>query len=233
MQDRYAGDVGDFGKFAILQALSPGRRLGVGWYLTSGQGEANNDGRHLDYLGDRARFERLAPPVFSALGAFVTGFRSRNVPRTVASLEQLGLLAPSTRFHALLCPAPGEERGRWQTDLVTALRGSDLVFLDPDNGFEGAQPSHKSVRHSELLALRERGRALLVYHHQTRRKGGADAEVRHQLRQLSEHGFEGVRAVRLRPYSSRFYFLLDGNVQLHARLDAFAATWGSEAELYP
>jgi hypothetical protein len=33
MQDRYAGDVGDYVKFALLRHLCPGRRLGIAWYL--------------------------------------------------------------------------------------------------------------------------------------------------------------------------------------------------------
>ena len=33
MQDRYAGDIGDFGKFGLLKALlSEGFSLGVNWY---------------------------------------------------------------------------------------------------------------------------------------------------------------------------------------------------------
>lgn len=34
MQNRYVGDVGDFGKYTLLNALaSSGLRLGVVWYL--------------------------------------------------------------------------------------------------------------------------------------------------------------------------------------------------------
>jgi hypothetical protein len=33
MQDRYAGDIGDYGKFALLRALaSEGLSVGVNWY---------------------------------------------------------------------------------------------------------------------------------------------------------------------------------------------------------
>jgi hypothetical protein len=35
MQDRYAGDIGDFGKFALLRALEgAGLSVGVNWYKT-------------------------------------------------------------------------------------------------------------------------------------------------------------------------------------------------------
>ena len=33
MQDRYAGDVGDFVKYGLLRAIREGKRLGIAWYL--------------------------------------------------------------------------------------------------------------------------------------------------------------------------------------------------------
>lgn len=48
MQDRYAGDVGDFGKFVMLRKLSgllgPEQTLGINWYRVTNP-EPNNDGR--------------------------------------------------------------------------------------------------------------------------------------------------------------------------------------------
>jgi hypothetical protein len=52
VQDRYAGDVGDFMKFGLLRSLVAGdspRRLGVNWYLT-GDESHNPDGKHIGYL---------------------------------------------------------------------------------------------------------------------------------------------------------------------------------------
>jgi hypothetical protein len=35
MQDRYAGDIGDFGKFGLLKALEQtGLSVGINWYWT-------------------------------------------------------------------------------------------------------------------------------------------------------------------------------------------------------
>jgi len=45
MQDRYAGDVGDFVKLGLLRAISPGRKLGVAWYRYPDEAH-NGDGRH-------------------------------------------------------------------------------------------------------------------------------------------------------------------------------------------
>src|SRR3984885_6915053 len=49
MQNKYAGDIGDYVKFAILRTLSPERRVGVAWWLFPASGPAG-DGRHISYL---------------------------------------------------------------------------------------------------------------------------------------------------------------------------------------
>ena len=46
MQNRYAGDIGDYGKLGLLRSLSrTGLRIGVNWYLTPDE-DRNGDGRH-------------------------------------------------------------------------------------------------------------------------------------------------------------------------------------------
>ena len=55
MQDRYVGDVGDFGKYGLLRSLcgaddyGPGLRLGVLWYKFDGKDNVNNGG-HTEYI---------------------------------------------------------------------------------------------------------------------------------------------------------------------------------------
>ena len=53
MQDRYAGDVGDFGKFGLLRTLcelnAPQLKLGIVWYLVPEESH-NEDGKHTKYL---------------------------------------------------------------------------------------------------------------------------------------------------------------------------------------
>lgn len=52
MQDRYAFDVGDFGKFGLLRHLIGDDELfslGVIWYATR-LGSHGNDGKHVGYL---------------------------------------------------------------------------------------------------------------------------------------------------------------------------------------
>ena len=52
MQDRYAGDLGDFLTFGLLRWLVPSSgplRLGVVWYRTLDEAH-NADGKHIAYL---------------------------------------------------------------------------------------------------------------------------------------------------------------------------------------
>ena len=51
MQDRYAGDVGDFGKFYLLKKVFvPTRKnIGIVWYNYDNE-EHNADGLHIGYL---------------------------------------------------------------------------------------------------------------------------------------------------------------------------------------
>ena len=84
MQDRYAGDIGDYGKFGMLRALaSEGLSVGVNWYLveTSQQEASVNDGQKLiperltscdpalavDPPGTLVRSRRLPVPMSSSL----------------------------------------------------------------------------------------------------------------------------------------------------------------------
>ena len=53
VQNRYAGDVGDYVKFGLLRALTdaddePALSLGVMWYLTADE-DHNQDGKHISY----------------------------------------------------------------------------------------------------------------------------------------------------------------------------------------
>ena len=232
MQNRYTGDVGDFGKLALLRALSPARRLGVAWYLCDGEGETSNDGKHTGYLAKPKRFRHLDPELFDCLDALVRAFRAGR-PREVSALEHGDLLGGAV-FHREIVPRARDERAVWFAGLVAKVDHCDLVFVDPDNGLEGASLSPKSVAWEELRALRRKGRTLIVYHHQTRYRGGAVKEAVYREEQLRDlAGARRVEAIRLRPGTPRFYFLIDADNGLSEGLRAFAQTWQHEAEHFP
>ena len=49
MQNRYVGDIGDYGKYSLLKALAGSDlSLGILWYLNEAE-EENGDGRYTTY----------------------------------------------------------------------------------------------------------------------------------------------------------------------------------------
>lgn len=231
MQDRYSGDIGDYVKLAILRALMPGRKLGVGWWLYPDESH-NGDGRHIGYLGQPDAWRALDPHAFDHLKTIVSAGQ-----RKVAALEHEGLL-PGAVYSREPVPTHGAaavrraERMAWATRLSNAVEACDLVFLDPDNGLEtkgfdlGALKAGKSVALSELRALQRPGRAILVYHHQTRMRGGHELELEHWGERLRAVGFGQVDALRASAFSARAFFLLDGSAELRSRAAALSARWG-------
>ncbi|MDP2948491.1 MAG: hypothetical protein Q8P22_03000, partial [Chloroflexota bacterium] len=103
MQDRYVGDLGDFGKYALLKSLcssafaEPELRLGVVWYLVADE-RKGNDGRYTDYLKDTgqngARFRRCDPSLYDALRRIV-----HSEQRGVLSVRTGGVLPTGTAFY--------------------------------------------------------------------------------------------------------------------------------------
>lgn len=230
MQDRYSGDVGDYVKLAILRALAPGRRLGVGWWLYPNESH-NDDGRHIGYLDQPETWRAFDPPAFDHLKAVVASGERR-----VSALEHDDLLRGALYFREPV-PTGGAISARrtartaWLNRLSAAVEPCDLVFLDPDNGFEtkgfdlGAAKAGKSVALAELQALQRPGRTLLVYHHQTRMRGGHEFELGHWGERLRAVGFAQVDALRASPFSARAFFLLDGSPELRARAAHLAERW--------
>ena len=113
MQDRYAGDVGDFGKFGLLRHLcgetAQNRHLtlkpGVIWYRVADETH-NGDGRHISYLKKSAknvkdksveddndpRFRDCDADLYDALKKMVLPDRQRSI-RSIETLEGLNLLS--------------------------------------------------------------------------------------------------------------------------------------------
>ena len=70
MQDRYTGDVGDFGKYGLLRCLrgpdAAPLRLGVVWYRTDSDivdADPVNDGKHVAYSATAGTSGRSGPAI--------------------------------------------------------------------------------------------------------------------------------------------------------------------------
>ncbi|HEY4942867.1 MAG TPA: hypothetical protein VII56_15670 [Rhizomicrobium sp.] len=226
MQNRYVGDFGDYVKLAIRSRLSEDFRLGVAWYLYQDE-RHNSDGRHVDYLKSPDRWRSFAPTLFDHLGVVVS-----NGERHVAALERWWPTAIFARQVMPILMRATERRSArqaWFRGVQETLVGADLIFADPDNGLEpdrfsfGAAKSGKSTTLLELRVLAESGRCVVLYHHQTRRKGGHFEEILFLINRLRDAGFASVDALRAGNYSPRLFLILNASSEVRDRAKQLSA----------
>ena len=238
MQNRYVGDIGDYVKFALLRCLMPDYKLGVAWWLYEDE-HHNKNGRHVEYQSHPAKWRHYDPDLYDGLRKIIdSGIRD------VRQIEQSGLL-PNAVFHNTLVPVSGtpaerrSARAKWYEQAKIALADSDLIFIDPDNGLEtagfsaGAKVAGKSVSIAELLGLSKPGQTLIVYHHQTRRRGGHLEELSHWSTRLRGAGFQSVDAIRSGSYSPRAFFLLNAPPDLRHRAVRLVHRWNRHLTWHP
>lgn len=133
MQERYLGDSHDFLKYALLRHLnaSLGVRLGINWYLTKPEAvdrPGNNDGEKRHHLKGGI-WHATDPGLLQGLRGF-----EDQAARSLTNVAAWGLLPPYTvYFDDEVSPV---DRSGWHRRSLDALASTDLVFLDPDNGFE-------------------------------------------------------------------------------------------------
>jgi hypothetical protein len=238
MQNRYAGDIGDFVKIAILRALTSGNRLGVLWWLYPEENH-NGNGRHVDYLQQASKWRQFDTELFDGLSEIVASNK-----RSVLSLEEAKFL-PLAKFFGEIIPIEGSpaerkaDRVEWFKRARRATEDCDVVFVDPDNGLQtkgfslGAAVAGKSVSIAELNALCAPGRTLIVYHHHTRRKGGHLEELAHWADRLRTEGFRRVDAIRSRPFSPRVFFILEASPDMQENAEKLVKLWKGHLSWHP
>ncbi len=244
MQDRYAGDAGDFAKYGLLRQLIAGDqklRLGIVWYLF-GDAESGDDGKHIGYLNDPTTYKPCDPDLFCALKTIV-GER-----RTVAAVEAAGLFPPDTAyfgeaisFSSVSLMQRTAERGAWAARALARTDGCDIVFVDPDNGLQNPGTRLRGLKapkytlFEELRAHRDRGQSLVIYQHRTRTSLERQLETRR--RDLSvELGCTDGWALHTSLGTGRLFFVVPAAAHhsaLRARSEALVrGRWSRIIELY-
>ena len=148
--------------------------------------DGSTDGQFLRYLSQPDRWQHHDPDLFHALQTLL----SENQERKVSHIENTGLLE-NTRFFSQVVPDEKSERDNWTKALLTQSEGSDLVFLDPDNGFEiksvtyGRKRSSKFLYWREAEALWQAGHSLLIYQHFIREN--RQKFIQRMLKTLKKH----------------------------------------------
>ncbi len=246
MQDRYTGDVGDFGKYGLLRALcghdDPVLRLGVIWYRTDEsivEADSANDGKHIGYLrpDKMPEYRPCDPPLYDRLQEIV----ARN-DRRVAAVEETGLLGANTAFYRDYVAGPrtdasGEARAiprrRWADESRRATAKCDLVFLDPDNGLETKSTPITRVKApkytylEEVQQLYDRGQSVVIYHHLAR-NGSHSQQIAEWCERLIGRIQPGdIFALRFGRGTARAYFVLATPTHAEILADRVLALVGS------
>lgn len=235
MRHEYVGDIGDFGKYALLRTLGGSDlTLGVVWYLNQSR-ESNNDGRITRY----EELRHCDPELHDRLRSIV-----EEGQRSLASIQSAFILPKTTIFYGDAVPSPDVPclssvtrkkqfalRESWHSEGLRSLSKAELVFLDPDNGLAGTRTQRHSVRSSKYAFIEEvrdwldAGKSVVLYQHQQRRK--LQEQVRGQLAELGQSGW----ALTFRRVSVRIYYVLPANEEhrqlLMERTNSFLESeWG-------
>ena len=189
MQNRYVGDIGDFGKYGLLRTLADGTlRLGVVWYLFLDE-KGTGDGKFIDYLckptAKHLKLRGCDPDLYRELHKIVVEEQDRRVAR----IQESGILPNALYYEQSLSYAPGDSRSSrevsrrsWLKGALEATREAKVVFVDPDNGIEPKSVKQwhargpKYVFMEDLARFYERGQSLIIYQHLTR-QGKAPEQI--------------------------------------------------------
>jgi len=162
MRYLFLGDQGDYMKLAILRALGPGCRVGVVWWLVQ-------EARH-EYLDDPDTWRDIDNHVFDELERIVQAQKKDEEKR----IEKLERLIGAHCVSREPIPQSEGERNVWFSNVIDAMEGCDLVFIDPDKGLElesfspGSARSVEYIQSRELRALKRPKRCLILYQHPIR-----------------------------------------------------------------
>lgn len=136
MQERYLGDSHDFIKFALLRHIAHRVELdiGVNWYLTNPEDvdkPGNNDGNKRHHIGGKKwkNWQALDQELFELIQVY-----SMPENRQISSFQNSNILPEQTVYYDTIVPR--EARDRWQSNARAQLARPNVIFLDPDNGFE-------------------------------------------------------------------------------------------------
>lgn len=235
MQNRYFGDVGDFGKYGLLRKLTgltsdngPKLSLGIGWYLVPDEGH-NDDGKHTSYL-KKPEYRACDPDLFDGLNHLLA-----DGIREVSKIQSSALLPSDTvYFNAKLTyqnmPIIGVEnkskrivkRKSWIQQTYESIKDQDIIFLDPDNGFEiksvkrHTDKGPKYVFWDEAEHFLSGDKTLVIYHHLNRTMTSAD-QIKIKLKEFSEKlpKHTDVTPILFKRGSHRVFFVIHNKRNIH------------------
>ena len=212
MQNRYTGDIGDFGKLGLLRFLQfASLNTGVNWYLVPDE-KHNHDGCHVGYLENESYLSCDAE-LWTELKHIV-----QSEARKVQALQSDHILKAA--YYTELLDFSGKTkaerkalRAKWHEDALNALCGQDVVFLDPDNGLivpsaEGTTRENKYVLPSEIADYYMQGSSVIYYQHKARKPDSYYSKQLHILLEKPEFQGASCLTLKFKTTSQRYYFFI-------------------------
>ena len=247
MQHRYVPDLGDFSKFAVIDALSGQGELSTAliWYLVDPHevGDAhNNDGKHTTYLhNDRHGYADCHPRLYQRFQRIhATG------EKHVGVYARHGVLPNITYFPEPLSydGQPSNKRTQWRSGwlerAMCVAEQADLIMLDPDNGLMAdrlslrSQSAVKYATLDECAAFHADGRRTLIVYQHAHRQGSATQQADRALSRLSQHlgvDRQDCFALRFHRGTTRFYLVVPASKQSSSERDRanalISSAWGA------
>ena len=247
MQNRYVGDIGDYIKYALLRKLTKGHRLGVAWYLFPDEDNTAGGhtqylcpppnwrrlSGHLFQKDPPRHWECLDSSLFRKLKSIV---ESERHTRFIEADSQI--LGRDTKFFSKVISPPQRiaanspqcfrDRTDWRKGWFTRLREAidccEVVFVDPDNGLcENEKFHYGTVTHWKRIPLKEvhrladGDRPIVIFHHNTMRRGGHKKEIAYWIDQLGER----TVAVRAAAWGTRTFFVVNPFDEMFRTLSEF------------
>jgi hypothetical protein len=242
VENKYVGDVGDFGKYGLLRQLGAGLALGIVWYLVPDEGQ-NRDGRHIRYLNipdDTCALYGVTPCSAAEERRYLRHYRScdpglydclrdliAKQQRSVNAVAAAGILPPATVF--VDEPVPSSiGREPWLKRALDATHRCDLVFLDPDNGLGGPNLRRSALTvkyalYEEVAMFFMKGHSLVIYQHCDRMPDSINLRRRTLAKALNVPATE-IHALHYGRGTARVFFAVaavhDRSV-ICERIDAF------------
>lgn len=217
MQDRFVGDIGDFGKYGLLRALTgihpalpedDRLSLGVVWYRNEGAKGGPNEGQNVGYLFDPQSaplFNDLDPDLFSGLKNIVCN------KRNLEAIEASNILGKSEReivFYRECIPNERSKRGIWFENALDRVSEKNVIFLDPDTGIipKSTREHRKHILLPEVEEIMnlERCQTVIAYQHYGRGQKGRESQM--QQWQAATREFSG--SPRVLSTSQRAFIIL-------------------------
>ena len=173
MQNKYFGDIGDFGKYSLLRQVqkeAPKLRIGINWYLNEDETK-NKDGKHIGFLNLKKRdfkFRFIDEDLYNNIRKIIFDKKKRDI-KYVKEAKILKL--PFSEFSK---PVPiKKEREKWFTESLNIFKREKckLLFLDPDNQVQIPSNlySKKHIRYEEIQRYWREGFSLILYNHKDRK----------------------------------------------------------------